>query len=133
MRTFDAVAPVCPGLFGRSVFALAVIYAVSGAAALALMPAVPRFSGRDWLRHALPYAAVWFGAMVVLFACFASCGLVLGNIVQSLRGLVSVVLGWLVARSGRTDLEEKVPAGTVARRVLAALLVVAAVALYAAK
>ena len=104
----------------------------TGAASLALLPFVPRFPAAEWRRHALPYAALWFLAMVALYGCFAACGLVLGNIVQSTRGLVSVGLGWLVARTGRTDLEERVGAGVVARRVLAALLLVAAVALYAA-
>ena len=70
--------------------------------------------------------------MIALFVCFALCGLVLGNIVQSARGLVSVALGWAIARSGRTGLEENVPASVVARRTAAALLVIAAMALYAA-
>ena len=132
VRTFEAVAPAFPGFAGRSLFSLALIYLVTGAASLALLPFVPRFPAAEWRRHALPYAALWFLAMVALYGCFAACGLVLGNIVQSTRGLVSVGLGWLVARTGRTDLEERVGAGVVARRVLAALLLVAAVALYAA-
>ena len=132
VRTFDAVAPAFPDLFGRSLFALALIYVVTGAASVALLPLAPRFPAADWRRHALPYAALWFSAMVVLYACFASCGLVLGNIVQSTRGLISVALGWFVARAGRTDLEERVGAAVFARRVFAALLLVAAVALYAA-
>ena len=132
VRTFEAVEPAFPGVLSRSLFALALIYAVTGAASAALMPAVPRFRAADWRRHALPYAALWFSAMVVLYVCFAACGLVLGNIVQSTRGLISVGLGWMVARAGRTDLEERVGAAILARRVFAALLLVAAVALYAA-
>ena len=132
VRTFDAVAPAFPDLFGRSLFALALIYVVTGAASVALLPFSPRFPAADWRRHALPYAVLWFGAMIVLYVCFAACGLVLGNIVQSTRGLISVALGWFVARAGRTDLEERVGLAVLARRVFAALLLVAAVALYAA-
>ena len=132
VRTFDAVAPAFPDLFGRSLFALALIYVVTGAASVALLPLSPRFPAADWRRHALPYAVLWFGAMIVLYVCFAACGLVLGNIVQSTRGLISVALGWFVARAGRTDLEERVGLAVLARRVFAALLLVAAVALYAA-
>ncbi len=132
VRTFEAVAPAFPGFLARSLFSLALIYAVTGAASAALLPFCRSFGAADWRRHALPYAALWFAAMVVLYVCFASCGLVLGNIVQSTRGLISVGLGWLVARAGRTDLEERVGSAVFARRVFAALLLVAAVALYAA-
>lgn len=132
VRTFDAVASAFPDFLGRSLFSLALIYAVTGVASAAILPFSPRFSRSDWIRSAAPYAAVWFAAMVVLYVCFAACGLVLGNIVQSTRGLISVGLGWLVARAGRTDLEERVGVAVFARRVFAALLLVAAVALYAA-
>ena len=128
---FEAVEPAFPGVLARSLFALALIYAVTGAASAALMPAVPRFRAADWRRHALPYAALWFSAMVVLYVCFAACGLVLGNIVQSTRGLISVGLGWLVARAGRTDLEERIAPAVLVRRVAAAVLLLAAIALYA--
>ena len=126
---------VCKAAFGgavfkSTVFALCAIYAVGGVfsvAALALQ-GVPAAS--HWARWAVPHAVCWFSAMVFLFACFAMSGLVLGNIVQSSRGLVSVALGWVVARAGRTQLEEKVPPGVVARRVLAAIILVAAMAMY---
>lgn len=131
--SFDACAESFGGSVARyTFFAACVIYVVGGAfslAALALQGAPLR---EEWRRWVVPYAACWFAAMLALFACFALCGLVLGNIVQSTRGLVSVAIGWGLARAGRTELEEKVPASVVARRVAAALLVVAAMALYAA-
>ena len=83
------------------------------------------------MRWAVPYAAVWFSGMAAFYACFALCGIVLGNIVQNTRGLLSIALGWFVARAGRTDLEERVSRAVLARRVAAALLLLAAVALYA--
>ena len=102
----------------------------AGAAAFA-MPFCPPLPRAGWLRWAAPYAAVWFVAMAALYACFALCGIVLGNIVQNTRGLLSIALGWLVARAGRTDLEERVSRAVLARRVAAAALLLAAVALYA--
>ena len=95
------------------------------------MPYCPPLPREGWLRWAAPYAAVWFVAMAALYACFALCGIVLGNIVQNTRGLLSIALGWLVARAGRTDREERVSRAVLARRVAAAALLLAAVALYA--
>lgn len=130
-ETFAAVAPAFPSFGPRAIFSLGFIYLVSGAAAALAMPFCPRLPRAGWLRWAAPYAAVWFAAMAALYACFATCGIVLGNIVQNTRGLLSIALGWLVARAGRTDLEERVPPAVLARRVAAAALLLAAIALYA--
>ena len=130
-ETFAAVEPAFPSFGPRAIFSLGFIYLVSGAAAALAMPFCPRLPRAGWLRWAAPYAAVWFAAMAALYACFATCGIVLGNIVQNTRGLLSIALGWLVARAGRTDLEERVSRAVLARRVAAAALLLAAVALYA--
>ena len=130
-ETFAAVAPAFPSFGPRAIFSLGFIYLVSGAAAALALPFCPPLPRAGWLRWAAPYAAVWFAAMAALYACFAMCGIVLGNIVQNTRGLLSIALGWLVARAGRTDLEERVSRAVLARRVAAAALLLAAVALYA--
>lgn len=130
-ETFAAVEPAFPSFGPRAIFSLGFIYLVSGAAAALALPFCPRLPRAGWLRWAAPYAAVWFAAMAALYACFATCGIVLGNIVQNTRGLLSIALGWLVARAGRTDLEERVTPAVLARRVAAAALLLAAVALYA--
>ena len=130
-ETFDAVAPVFPDFGPRALFSLGYIYVVSGGAAVLALPFCPPMPRGGWLRWAAPYAGVWFTAMSALYACFALCGIVLGNIVQNTRGLISIALGWAVARAGRTELEERVTPAVVARRIAAALLLLAAVALYA--
>ena len=130
-ETFAAVEPAFPSFGPRAIFSLGFIYLVSGAAAALALPFCPRLPRAGWRRWAAPYAAVWFAAMAALYACFATCGIVLGNIVQNTRGLLSIALGWLVARAGRTDLEERVSRAVLARRVAAAALLLAAVALYA--
>jgi hypothetical protein len=130
-ETFAAVGPAFPSFAPRALFSLAFIYLVcAGAAALAL-PFCPPLPRAGWMRWAAPYAAVWFVAMMALYACFATCGIVLGNIVQNTRGLISIALGWLVARAGRVDLEERVSRAVLVRRVAAAVLLLAAIALYA--
>lgn len=130
-ETFAAVAPAFPGFAPRALFSLALVHLAGGVAAAAALPACPPLPRAGWVRRAAPYAAVWFSAMVALYACFASCGVVLGNIVQNTRGLLSIALGWAVARAGRTDLEERIAPAVLVRRVAAAVLLLAAIALYA--
>ena len=129
--TFEAAAPYCHTLLHKTFFSLFLIYVIGGVIGGVALLAMKRPSKAVWVRHAIPYACLWFGAMVVLFCCFALCGVVLGNIVQSTRGLLSVVIGWFIARAGYTNLEERVGGATMARRVAAAVLIVAAMALYA--
>lgn len=129
--TFEAVEPAFPSFAPRALFSLGFIYLVCAVAAVASLPFCPRLPREGWLRWAAPYAAVWFVAMMALYACFATCGIVLGNIVQNTRGLLSIALGWAVARAGRTDLEERVSRAVLVRRVVAAALLLGAIALYA--
>lgn len=103
---------------------------------LVCMLAVIPLSFRAELRQprlwalAAPYAAAWFGAMCLLYACFALIGVVFGNIVQSTRGLMAVIAGWAVAHAGHTHLETRADRRTVWRRIAGAVLMMAAVALY---
>lgn len=50
-------------------------------------------------------------AMFFLFGCFGTIGVVYGNILQSLRGVISILVGFLIARMGFVSLEEKVGRG----------------------
>ena len=130
-ETFAAVEPAFPSFALRTLFSLALIYLLGGAVAACFAPFTPPLPRSGWLRWAAPYAAVWFSAMVALYGCFAICGIVLGNIVQNTRGLLSIGIGWAVARAGGTMLEERVSRAVLARRLAAAALLLAAVALYA--
>ena len=68
--------------------------------------------------------------MILLYFCFAEIGALFGNIVQSMRGLFSIVLGLLLANIGMTDIERRTGAGVVFRRIAGALAMTAAIALY---
>jgi hypothetical protein len=69
--------------------------------------------------------------MVFLYACFALVGVVLGNIVQSTRGLISILIAPVMARSDDFGhLETAHPPHAVARRAAVAVLMTGAVALY---
>ncbi len=105
-------------------------YATGGIFGLAALPFTGRFPIRVWTHYALPFALTWLGAMMCLFACFGLIGIVHGNIVQSTRGLISIGLGYLVARAGHAHIEERVGRSVLLRRAVAAILMMLAVALF---
>lgn len=80
--------------------------------------------------QAFPYSALWFTAMLLLFASFGMVGVVFGSIIQASRGVISVVLGVLLARMGYSDVEPDVAARVWVRRVVMATIMVAAIGLY---
>jgi len=77
-----------------------------------------------------PFAFFWLLAILFLFTCFADLGTVNGNIIQSTRGLLAIGLGAMLAKAGYTELEERVDAAVMARRVLAGVLMVLAIVCY---
>lgn len=84
-------------------------------------------------KEALPVAITWFAAMICLFVCFRLLGAVFGNIVQSTRGPLSVLLGAAIAHVGHEHLEARVGGWTLLRRVAAAVVMCLAIALFAAE
>lgn len=105
-------------------------YILCGVMALAALP----WSGagqKGDLRWAIPWAVSWLGAMFLLYGCFFISGVVFGNILQSTRGLISVLLGVAVAKLGHLHVEQKLPRRILVRRVAAAMLMFAAICLYA--
>jgi len=123
----DAGRPI--GRMRAAGLAMTVTYAVSGAVFLPLLPRVRPFSRED-RRAALAYSAAWLASMVALYVCFALVGAVFGTILQSTRGLFSVVLGALLAHRGWHELEPPVERGAFLRRLAAAAFMTAAIALY---
>ena len=85
---------------------------------------------RAALMGALPYSVLWFGAMLLLFASFGIVGVVFGSIIQASRGVISVILGVLLARTGFVGIEPDVPLRVWVRRAVMATLMVAAIGLY---
>jgi len=114
--------------------AMAITYVACGllaAGAIALRPSLgPQRRGDG--AAASQYAAAWLASMVALYACFGLVGAVLGNILQSTRGVMAIVMGAWLARAGWHELEERVDRATLLRRITAAVLMVAAIALFVA-
>lgn len=86
---------------------------------------------RAWLLS-LPPAVAWLASMFLFYWSIQAINLVFAVIVQSTRGIISIGLGAVVARMGHEHLEQTVSRSVLWKRVAAAALMVAAIALYAA-
>ena len=107
----------------------AMCYVLCGAVGLALLPWLGRGSAREWL-DACPFAGCWLGAMILFFACIGQVGPLYGNILQSTRGLISILMGAVLARMGLIHLERRTTRGVFVQRLVAGGLMVAAIALF---
>jgi drug/metabolite transporter (DMT)-like permease len=126
MRALEATL----GVLQANFIAVCLTYLLCGVLVLPALIWSPAGRRSDWY-HALPWAVSWFGAMLLLFLCFNAIGVVFGNIVQASRGLMSIVMGAGLAHLGYHHLEEKVPRRVLLRRLVAAVVMFAAIALYA--
>ena len=124
----ESLAPVSP--LRAAMVGVAMTYILCGVVVLPLWFSVGRVAWSD-VRRATPYAVTWLASMVFLYACFAMVNVVLGNIVQSTRGLISILLAPIMARSDDWGhLEAAQPRYAVLRRAGVAVLMTVAVALY---
>lgn len=126
--TIECMAPVPP--LRAAMVGVALAYVVCGLAVLPLWFKVGRVAWSD-VDRAMPYSLTWLASMGFLYACFATIGVVLGGIVQSSRGLISILIAPVMARSDDWGhLETEHPPHAVLRRTGVALLMSGAVALY---
>ena len=124
----ESLAPVKP--LHAAMVGVAMSYIVCGVAVLPVWFGGSKVTWTD-VRRATPYALTWLTSMVFLYACFALVNVVLGNIVQSTRGLISILLAPVMARSDDWGhLETAQPPHAVLRRAGVAVLMTVAVALY---
>jgi drug/metabolite transporter (DMT)-like permease len=108
----------------------ALCYILCGLVGAVIVIFQPGHSTRQTWLYALPFAASWFLAMILLFSCFGLVGVVFGNILQSTRGVLSIVLGFVIAHIGFHALEPKPTHRMMVQRMVAALLMTAAVVLF---
>jgi drug/metabolite transporter (DMT)-like permease len=117
------------GLLRSSIVSVCFCYIFCGIIGLAILPVIRRPAGAMW-GMAAPFAVSWFGSMLLLFACFMLIGVVYGNIVQSTRGIISIMLGPVLAATGFEHIETHVPRRIFFQRLAAGLLMTAAIAMY---
>jgi drug/metabolite transporter (DMT)-like permease len=108
-----------------------IVYMCNGIIGILMLPFLRDSikKAETWL-YALPFALTWYIAINLIFQTFLVLGPVFGNILQSTRGLISVVLGKLVLLFGIKGLEERMPRYAFIRRLGAAILMTAAVSLF---
>lgn len=130
-----ATAPFSEGLVECSLFAISLGLLSTGAVGVMLIypqsrtrAGLPRAA--DWFRYAVPYSLVWLAAVAALTVSFSMVGVVTATMVQSLRAVISVALGWFLARHSFSDIEDSVPKALFIKRIVAASLTVLAVWLY---
>jgi drug/metabolite transporter (DMT)-like permease len=104
-------------------------YVLCGLIAAMFLPWYGSRKPKDWI-DAGPFAGMWLAAMLLLFACIGLEGVVYGNILQSTRGIISVLLGAILAATGLLHLEKAHGNGVFARRMIAAIFMLGAVVLY---
>lgn len=109
--------------------AMALTYGLCGLLFVPLVVGLRPYTRTDWVAAA-QYASAWLLSMVGLYCCFGLVGVVFGNILQSTRGVMSVALGAAMGHFGWHELEQRVDRVTLLRRLAAALLMTAAIALY---
>ena len=89
----------------------------------------PSPTTRDW-QAAAEYSAAWLLAMFGLYACIGYVGVILSTILQSTRGIMSVILGAILSGQGWHKLESRVERHVLLKRLIAAICMTTAVALY---
>lgn len=112
-----------------SITGMSLVYVWCGVIAFVLLPLAKPWQKRHWTGSA-PYAGLWFIAMICLFSAFSLITLILVNILQATRGLMSILIGVGIAKLGHHHIESHASLKVVIQRCIAAALMVAAIALY---
>ncbi|MFK7790416.1 MAG: EamA family transporter [Phycisphaeraceae bacterium] len=108
---------------------MSLVYVWCGAIAFVLLPLAKPWQKQHWTGSA-PYAGLWFIAMICLFSAFSLITLILVNILQATRGLMSILIGVAVMKLGHHHIESHASLKVVIQRCIAAALMVGAIALY---
>ncbi len=117
------------GLLPASVFCTALCYMVCGIVSVAMLIPLRGTTKTMW-KDAVPFSILWYAAMLCLFGCFGILDVIYGNILQSTRGVISVVLAAFVSMMGFHGLEQKVSRLVLIKRICAAALMTAAIAIF---
>ena len=81
-------------------------------------------------RDAVPFSLLWLLSQMTLLICFGFIGPVFGNVIQSSRGIFSVVFGVAACKLGFDVMENAASKKVWLRRALAALLMISGIACF---
>ncbi len=117
------------GHTASGVLAAALSYLLTGAVAVLFLKMINKPAKKD-IPIIIGFSVVWYSGVMFLFVCFMLSNPIFGNILQSSRGIISVLLGAWLAHRGYSYLETKISRNMVIKRVFAALLMTLAVILF---
>ena len=111
-----------------SLTATAVVYSALGVVSLPFLFFLKMT--KKQLVYAAPYAVLWLGSQVMLFACFALLLPVFGNVILATRGIFSVLVGAVLAAFGLSRFDSQISRSQWIKRGFAACAMTAAIAIY---
>ena len=114
-------------LFEAALLSVSLSFSLCGLTSLLFLP---KIKSLKLVIASAPAAVSWFIAMLFLFACFAEIGVVFGGIVQSSRGLISILLALFVAAMSLNFSDPIPPRSVLVQRILAASLMMLAITLF---
>ncbi len=118
------------GIFRAASLGTGLCYILCGIFGLIILLFTFKGTTKETWIYAVPFSLSWFIAMIFLFSCFGIIGVVFGNILQSTRGIISILMGFMIARAGYEALDERISRKLLIQRVLAALLMTGSVVLF---
>ncbi len=122
--------PMLAGVARPSIVAAFTTYIVCGIVSVFCLPLFklpPTANPRSVWTAISPFAASWLISMLFLYACFAHIGTVNGNIVQSTRGIIAILIGAALSKLGFNELEEKINLNIFIRRLIAGIMMILAI------
>ena len=117
-------------IYHGTMLSVCMTYCLCGVICVPVMIFTYKKSDNSLVTDTLPFAITWYLSMFALFSCFGMISVLLGNIVQSTRGIISILVAFAVARMGYVHLESRIPGHVFARRIFAAVLMLLAIVLF---
>lgn len=115
-------------LMRASVTAAAVVYSVLGICSLPFLFFLR--TTRKQLVYAAPHAVLWITSQIMLMACFALLLPVFANVILATRGIISVLLGALLASLGLSKFDSQITRAQWIKRGISACAMIIAIAIY---
>lgn len=123
------ITAIDSGHAASGVLAAALTYLLTGAVAVLFFKMLNKPVKKD-VPIIIGFSVAWYIGMLFMYICFMLSGPIFANILQSSRGIISVLLGVWLAHRGYSYLETKISSKMIIKRAFAALLMAAAVILY---
>ncbi len=111
------------------IVSVAIIYTLCGLVAMAMLP----FIGKgifDGIRYTLGFSVSWLICIVAFFASIAATSVVFCNVIQTSRGLMSIMLAMLLSSMGLVHIEQKHKPRVRIAQTAAAAMIFLAIALW---